>query len=57
MNTKWVTLRAAATAGAFVVGGLSMATPLAAFDHNRGGCKSAECLEKVRLPDVYGTAR
>jgi hypothetical protein len=57
MNTKWVTFRTVAAAGAFVVGGLSMAAPLAAFDHNRGGCKSAECLEKVRQPDVYGTVQ
>jgi hypothetical protein len=42
--------------GALVLGTVGMTMPAAAFDH-KSGCNSAECYEKVRQPDVYGTAQ
>jgi hypothetical protein len=48
-------MQAAVIAAATVIGMVAVATPAAAFDHNRGGCNSAECYEKVRQPDVYGS--
>jgi hypothetical protein len=43
---------------ALIVGGLSLAAPAMAFDHKgQAACNSAECYEKVRQPDVYGTAQ
>jgi hypothetical protein len=42
--------------GALIVGTVSITAPAAAFDH-KSGCSSAECYEKVRQPDVYGTVQ
>jgi hypothetical protein len=42
--------------GALIVGTVSITAPAAAFDH-KSGCNSAECYEKVRQPDVYGTVQ
>jgi hypothetical protein len=51
---KRVGRQLAVGAAAAVVGTMMIAAPAGASDHNRGGCNSAECYEKVRQPDVYG---
>ena len=48
MTSKLVTLVA------LIIGGSSLAAPASAFDLGRADCRSADCYEKVRQPDVYG---
>jgi hypothetical protein len=48
-------MQAAVIAAATLVSAGIFAAPAVAFDHKSGGCNSADCYEKVRQSDVYGS--